>query len=1591
MAVGENRHPDPDFNLRVAHPNRLDVDTTLPVVQPSPDVKLNGQSEVDAPEQAVEAVLQEPVITTPARSGILTTFKTAIAAAVGRHETKIVARNVFGKEVERTLHSKDVLEIENKAFAERQLSETKDKWDPKSIEGLSGWQRFGKGVERLFDRMWRGTLTEGFHRAKEYKHGLKLTAAAGIEGAVTTEFNTEIDRRAREQIKTEHSSRKWYQKIGYNAKNAFQEVFAMERDLHKKKVEITGNLRSQYENSPLDNTNPLFHLINRDIAAREEMARHLHETPIELLKQSHEKNQKVSSVKLEGEQGKKVEKFLKEQILTKVMDEAIATRSTKISQKLHSDLDRDLQNYFFSEEFQAWRQTLTPDQQKAFENSFTYASDVLVQAEEGLIPAVLDNLDHYQSADRLNFDIELTLGTAQFGANTEAKKNEWGSNKERASLNKKIWDRMRREVGSGTDASFPHRAEAINQGLKRERIISAIDSIGRSEVLAAGLGLFGTKLATSALRASTGWIPVGGGVAAGAVAGWKEWGRMDRMRAQYGYEETMGMSHPQAANAVRSTEFRGVDYNRLEMGRRIQQLGDISQKLGTPNFNETDVIQALGYLADSNARINLGNKHGINLLTASKNTAEGYAIFQREQRLHDLARVATIAKVQEALGNPDLLTKVGEKMGIAEANRNFDNYLTTLTNHLESNLEQGTQVPAEVQVALGALTIDQALSIQARDRSYSKLRLKSVGKRAATTGVIAGLASAGLGEFFTHHETVTSSGVETTDVQTIDHTLPLHLDDLPTGIGQINDPSTGDLITMHAHIPDGTSLVADPIRVGSPDDFEPAFNLVADDTNETLVRGMQFTGDGELQMTTEVREALAHNHIDYAAHPLATIGLESSGTETIAHADVDLRAWDLEGYKEEGFWGWYSHTLGQDGHQPTNQELNSVLKTFRGYEIWEKNSGNVTIADDPAIPYPQVVHTKDLADELFGQRVDVVAAPQGSKAVFEDVSWIWGTPEGHQTIAKTFLEAKDQFEAGIPFSDEAHRIVYEAGTGGEHGIPDANEIKTLIDYYDGAGGGVSTVTPHDVWFTATESITKPVEVASEKLYTMTVPDWWTALVPAGFHRPLEVPVGKLPTPPTEQYAPIYQPLYQPISGGYSYLSGAGNQRVMKRRLEDGTFAYYRPLADEEKWARQRSQTLKDNPQAQLDQLNEINNYFNRMDPARVQRLDTLNNKLREPMSESVRGVVCIPVAAASEMDNIEHTLDLLAQQTGVNHKDFEVIVYLNWLKGADQSKISETRRAVERFAAKDPTFPIRIVEEERDIAKEDLRIGEIMKTVNDLALKRIQNANISEDVMITVLPADVKGLSKTFLEGLVENARSPKDVLTSSIDFGTMYYDKFPGFHIPMRVLQGIIRVSESNYPAPVFTSGSGLQKKAAILAAVGGYDETAKMGEDADIGMKVVAARLGNKEEYLAEEFPIGRSPKTWNEVDPARLLQCYKDGKSILSAWSDFTQEGYKARPIGNVQNQENLDLEWNDVVNRIEFQLSSLDANYPDDLVTRAMNFIVPQQNWKRLEKGKILLTDEGKSKLKAELIKYRDENLKNKRYQNRGVRIPEAALT
>ncbi len=181
-----------------------------PIVPLSREEALHGGYD----DEDITPPTQESETPTPPQLGIIQTVKTGFFAGLGRHSGKeVTTQNAFGKEVVKTLKSRDVFEIEQESFARLRATESKDKWDPKSVEGLNGWQRFGKSVERFFDRTWRTMATEKVHFAKEKKHGMELSATVGIDSAVSEEFHAILDTAARKKLAEERNTG-WKRAIG---------------------------------------------------------------------------------------------------------------------------------------------------------------------------------------------------------------------------------------------------------------------------------------------------------------------------------------------------------------------------------------------------------------------------------------------------------------------------------------------------------------------------------------------------------------------------------------------------------------------------------------------------------------------------------------------------------------------------------------------------------------------------------------------------------------------------------------------------------------------------------------------------------------------------------------------------------------------------------------------------------------------------------------------------------------------------------------------------------------------------------------------------------------------------------------------------------------------------------------------------------------------------------------------------------------------------------------------------------------------------------------------------------------------------------
>lgn len=1057
-----------------------------------------------------------------------------VAAAVGGHKVQTTILNAAGKEVTVTRQSKEVLMQTAERFASSQMSEVATKRG----EGLL--PTFKTYVERF----WRGTLTKGIHEKKEKFHGIEIMAAAGVETVLTAEFNAEIDKRAREKIDKERAAKTGGKFFGA-LRDFGNEFIGRERDLHREKVAITADLRAQYMSNPTDESNPIFALIQRDSLVRDALAENIMTSPVDFL---HEGDKKTAEFKVDSDSI--FGKFLREEVLLKIKDDVITESkkpgyNNKISGKLRTELDQNIQDFLFSDKFQEYRKTLSVEDQKRFENSLTYATNILSQAESNFIPLIRENADFMTTAAAADMDIWLTLGTAQLGPKGEIKAPSV-YDKDRISNNQALFDRLRevRRNSKRQNAAGLYDDAELRKGAKRELILAAAHSVATSEMLWAGVGAVGGRLAMTAARGSVSWIPFIGAGLAGAVSGVKEFGASTEIRGQWLVEGAEGYDHPSGANAARSEAMRRFDYYRIDMGHRIQQLdfsiGEL-QKGNPPT--EAQILQTIAYMADSQARIRLGDKGGYSLFTASKDSAGERGIFQAQETIHNKARVLALNKLQTLLdgdANKDLRAKIATAIGADPAKMTDSmNLIHTLATSQEIHLHTGTKVSAAFMAVMGKgekLIIEEEQSIQARDKLFNEYRWLQGFKHGVATAAIAALFAEGASHYQDLHFDTIKKGFEEGPITLLDHTLPTHPTGLPDGSNAIFDPQTGELVgATTTHIPAGTHWEFD--------DKSHAFDLILDkgDVQTTLINDATFNSQHQMTMTASVIQDIQRNHLDVMSDPQAPIDWVSTDTMSTQGNEIgwdnvikykDLPDGSLDAYFNQNLHESFAANppLGADGQPleaiPYNGVTNALRYLTRSIELHKyADHSNVQFSDG-------LEHNLHTVSTIHG--TEFVSAPQTEVLELTKMPDYLIGADGNRKVANLVIEAINQHDTGQEFSSEAHRVAWEISQKAtEADVPTADELNIIDQYLE--QGTTTTATPavdqfvaYDTWITSTQDLVVQGQLSTPDLVSHTVWHPASLVIPAlggwGYVHPLEAVETKQESAPRQTPPPSPQPL-----------------------------------------------------------------------------------------------------------------------------------------------------------------------------------------------------------------------------------------------------------------------------------------------------------------------------------------------------------------------------------------------------------------------------------------------------------------------------------
>jgi hypothetical protein len=387
---------------------------------------------------------------------------------------------------------------------------------------------------------------------------------------------------------------------------------------------------------------------------------------------------------------------------------------------------------------------------------------------------------------------------------------------------------------------------------------------------------------------------------------------------------------------------------------------------------------------------------------------------------------------------------------------------------------------------------------------------------------------------------------------------------------------------------------------------------------------------------------------------------------------------------------------------------------------------------------------------------------------------------------------------------------------------------------------------------------------------------------------------------------------------------------------DRPYGYHEYPGREAEWAADRSPRLAESPDSDLDTGEELSWYRSRMAEKRgsgyVEDIDkTIDSEpVLKSMDKDVEALVCIPVAAANESENIYKALSLYAKQSKEDKKKTAIILNVNWMESLESNpdnvaKIQKTLSEIERAKKDFPELKIASFQKkwsEEFVRKRNGKIyGEVIKVLYDTAAMSVERAiregrrSSSDEAMIITNDADAQGISNNYLERYIDNMEQnpTADIFTGAIRWGTKEYSEFPGYGVAnglYAVMNMMTQRRGNRGRVPVHTIGPNSAFRLSSYAAVGGCEDRDDMGAGADsvLGYRIMGARrLATSSSGSSGYGDVGagaeakaRGPRkvasfvASAQVDTAadRLLSAYRKDKWLGEGWSGFNDGGYQDR---------------------------------------------------------------------------------------------------
>lgn len=342
------------------------------------------------------------------------------------------------------------------------------------------------------------------------------------------------------------------------------------------------------------------------------------------------------------------------------------------------------------------------------------------------------------------------------------------------------------------------------------------------------------------------------------------------------------------------------------------------------------------------------------------------------------------------------------------------------------------------------------------------------------------------------------------------------------------------------------------------------------------------------------------------------------------------------------------------------------------------------------------------------------------------------------------------------------------------------------------------------------------------------------------------------------------------------------------------------LLKQEEYARRFSENIKKDKDYDIvnNDSDVVNEYLGKQDEKYKQELEAII-ATAPPMGQNVEMVITIP--AFQEGKNLEKTLRNYARLRGKDK--FEIVILENHARSVPRDNTESVVRSMQK------EFPDMRVVLLHKVFDEKPTIGSVRKYLVDSVLARKQKSGIKKSTVIVSNDADLEYVREDYAEYLLETFKNEKvDAAGAKWDYPKNAYEKMPLFHASQRLWHYMDIALRNYYLKSPELIGRNSAFRSGAYAAVGGYNQHAKLAEDLEIGWMIKNARGYNGDRIVYDN-------RAFLVSNPRRAVGKMLSGNRLVQQYGDFHEnDDIRNAPLDDLLS-EKRDLKSEDFILEIQ----------------------------------------------------------------------------